>query len=103
MTARRFPPPWTVEKMEVLLRREEHALRLVLQLEQVPCLAAVTETRYSTGMLTPSQPAPRPPTPRRLRYTLGASVVVIGVTLLGAVILWVVTEWLWLVVHEGLR
>jgi hypothetical protein len=79
------------------------SLRLVLQLERVPCLAAVTEARYSTGMHTPSQPAPRPPSPRPLRYSLGASVVVIGVMLLGAVILWVATEWLWLVVHEGLR
>jgi hypothetical protein len=43
---------------------------------------------------------PRPPI---TRHTLLASVVVIGVTALAAVILWVVTEWLWLVVHEGLR
>jgi hypothetical protein len=29
--------------------------------------------------------------------------VVIGVTMLGAIILYAVTEWLWLVVHQGLR
>jgi hypothetical protein len=54
-------------------------------------------------MLTPSQPAPRLPSPRPLRHTLAASVVVIGVMLLSAVILWVVTGWLWLVVHQGLH
>jgi len=29
--------------------------------------------------------------------------VVVGVAMLGAVVLWVVTEWLWLVVHQGLQ
>jgi hypothetical protein len=29
--------------------------------------------------------------------------VVVAFTALGAVILYAVTEWLWLVVHEGLR
>jgi hypothetical protein len=32
---------------------------------------------------------------------LGA-VIVIGAMCVGLVILWVVTEWLWLVVHQGL-
>jgi hypothetical protein len=45
--------------------------------------------------------APQPNRP--LRQTLLLSTVVIGVTMLGAVILYAVTEWLWLVVHQGLR
>src|SRR4029077_10596217 len=45
--------------------------------------------------------APQPNRP--LRQTLLLSTIVIGVTMLGAVILYAVTEWLWLVVHQGLR
>jgi hypothetical protein len=54
-------------------------------------------------MPAPSERGPTTPVPGPLRRTLLGSVVVIGVTALGAAILWVVTEWLWLVVHEGLR
>jgi hypothetical protein len=38
-----------------------------------------------------------------LQRTLLLSAVVVGVAMLGAVVFWVVTEWLWLVVHQGLR
>ena len=54
-------------------------------------------------MLSPLQPGPKIPQPRPLRHTLLASAAVIGVTMLAAVILYAVTEWLWLVVHQGLR
>jgi hypothetical protein len=40
---------------------------------------------------------------RRLRESLLLSAVVIAVAALAAVILWAVTGWLWLVVHEGLH
>ena len=40
---------------------------------------------------------------RQLGDTLILGTVVIGFTMLGAVILYAVTEWLWLVVHQGLR
>jgi len=52
-------------------------------------------------MLTPSQSGPRSRKP--LRQTLPAVAAVIGAMMLGAVILYAVTEWLWLVVHQGLR
>ena len=44
------------------------------------------------------------PQPNRpLRQTLLLVTIVIGVTMLAAVILYAVTEWLWLVVHQGLH
>jgi multisubunit Na+/H+ antiporter MnhC subunit len=44
------------------------------------------------------------PQPNRpLRQTLFLATIVIGFTMLGAVILYAVTEWLWLVVHQGLH
>jgi hypothetical protein len=43
------------------------------------------------------------PHQRRLRESLLLSAVVIAVAALAAVILWAVTSWLWLVVHEGLH
>ena len=44
------------------------------------------------------------PQPNRpLRQTLLLGIIVIGVTMLAAVILYAVTEWLWLVVHQGLH
>jgi hypothetical protein len=54
-------------------------------------------------MLTQPERGPILPSPRPLRYTLLASVVVIAATMLAAVVLYGVTEWLWLVVHQGLR
>jgi hypothetical protein len=45
---------------------------------------------------------PRPPQ-RPLRQSLLWSAVVIAVTALAAVVLWAITGWLWLVVHEGLH
>jgi hypothetical protein len=41
--------------------------------------------------------------PRPLRHSLLGSVVVIGGTAFSLFIVWVVTHWLWLVVHEGLH
>ena len=41
------------------------------------------------------------PPQRRLRESLFWSAVVIAGTALAAVVLWAVTGWLWLVVHEG--
>jgi hypothetical protein len=43
------------------------------------------------------------PVPGPLRRSLLGVIIVIGAMALGAVILWAVTEWLWLVVHQGLR
>jgi hypothetical protein len=43
------------------------------------------------------------PPQRRLRESLAWSAVVLAITALAAVILWAVTGWLWLVVHEGLH
>jgi hypothetical protein len=43
------------------------------------------------------------PPQRPLRQSLLWSTVVIAVTALAAVILWAVTSWLWLVVHERLH
>ena len=44
------------------------------------------------------------PNPNRpLRQTLLLGTVVIGAMILGAAILYVVTSWLWLVVHQGLH
>jgi hypothetical protein len=42
------------------------------------------------------------PPQRPLRESLFWGSVVIAVTALAAVVLWAVTGWLWLVVHEGL-
>jgi hypothetical protein len=50
----------------------------------------------------PSDHESRTPTPGPLRRTLLGAVIVIGAMCVGLVILWVVTEWLWLVVHQGL-
>jgi hypothetical protein len=52
-------------------------------------------------MLVPSEP--RTPTPGPLRRTLAGAVAVLAVMSLAAIILWAVTSWLWLVVHEGLH
>jgi hypothetical protein len=43
------------------------------------------------------------PPHRPFRQTLFLSAVVIAVTAFAAVILWAVTSWLWLVVHQGLH
>jgi len=43
------------------------------------------------------------PPQRPLRESLAWSAVVIAVTALAAVVLWAITGWLWLVVHEGLH
>jgi multisubunit Na+/H+ antiporter MnhC subunit len=43
------------------------------------------------------------PPKRPLGQTLVLSAVVIGTSALGAVVLYVVTGWLWLVVHQGLH
>jgi len=40
---------------------------------------------------------------RSLGETLLLGTVVIGVMMLGAVIVYAVTSWLWLVVHQGLH
>lgn len=45
--------------------------------------------------------APNPNRP--LRQTIMLGMVVVGAAALGAVILYGVTTWLWLVVHQGLR
>jgi hypothetical protein len=45
----------------------------------------------------------RPNPNRSFGDTLLLSAMVIGTGALGAVILYAVTGWLWLVVHEGLR
>jgi hypothetical protein len=54
-------------------------------------------------MLAPSEREPRTPVPGPLRHSLLGSVLVIGAFAIGAVILWAVTQWLWLVVHAGLH
>jgi len=43
------------------------------------------------------------PPNRPLGQTLALSAVVIGTSALGAVVLYAVTGWLWLVVHQGLH
>jgi multisubunit Na+/H+ antiporter MnhC subunit len=43
------------------------------------------------------------PPNRPLGQTLVLSAVVIGTSALGAVVLYAVTGWLWLVVHQGLH
>jgi hypothetical protein len=66
----------------------------------------VNDIKTSLGFMTGAPARPRMFTPqpnRPLRQTLLLGIVVIGVTMLGAVILYAVTEWLWLVVHQGLR
>jgi multisubunit Na+/H+ antiporter MnhC subunit len=45
----------------------------------------------------------KPQANRPFRQSLLLSTIVIGFTTFGAVILYAVTEWLWLVVHQGLR
>ena len=54
-------------------------------------------------MLEPPKREPSHPRPLRLRHSLLGSVVVIGGTALGLFVVWVVTHWLWLIVHEGLH
>jgi hypothetical protein len=54
-------------------------------------------------MLAPSERQPSHPVPLPLRHSLLGSVAVIGGTALGLFIVWVVTHWLWLIVHEGLH
>jgi hypothetical protein len=54
-------------------------------------------------MLAPAERGSTTPVPGPLRRTLLGTIIVIGAMAIGAVILWAVTEWLWLVVHEGLR
>jgi multisubunit Na+/H+ antiporter MnhC subunit len=53
------------------------------------------------AMLSPNIFAPQANRPVGQTLLLGA--VVIGTTTLAAVILYAVTGWLWLVVHEGLH
>jgi len=43
------------------------------------------------------------PPQRPLRESLAWSAVVIAIAAIAAVVLWVLTSWLWLVVHEGLH
>ena len=43
------------------------------------------------------------PATRAVRNSLVRAVAIIGTMMLGAVILYGVTGWLWLVVHQGLR
>jgi hypothetical protein len=40
---------------------------------------------------------------RSLAQSLLLSAVVIGIAALGAVVLWAATNWLWLVVYQGLH
>jgi hypothetical protein len=54
-------------------------------------------------MLAPLERGPTFPPSRPLRYSLLASVVVIVATAFAGVVLYAVTEWLWLVVHQGLH
>jgi hypothetical protein len=54
-------------------------------------------------MLAPSESRRRSWQPRPLRHILPAAALVIGATVLGAVILYGVTGWLWLVAHQGLH
>jgi len=67
-------------------------LRLVLQLERA-CRACRSDIEKMF--------APNPNRP--LSDTLLLCGMVVAFTALGAVILYAMTEWLWLVVHEGLR
>jgi hypothetical protein len=57
---------------------------------------------FGGEMLVPPDRKPSTPTPGPLRRTLLGAFVVIGAMCIGLVILWVITEWLWLVVHQGL-
>jgi hypothetical protein len=41
--------------------------------------------------------------PLPLRYSLLGSITVITGTAFGVFLVWVITHWLWLVVHEGLH
>jgi hypothetical protein len=54
-------------------------------------------------MLVPPDREPRTPVPGPLRHSLFGSILVIGAFAISAVILWAVTQWLWLVVHGGLH
>ena len=55
-------------------------------------------------MLTAPEHEPsRRPVPLPLRHSLLGSVAVIGGTAFSLFIDWVVTHWLWLVVHQGLH
>jgi hypothetical protein len=53
------------------------------------------------AMLSPDMFAPQANRPVGQTLLLGG--VVIGTTMLAAIILYAVTGWLWLVVHEGLH
>jgi multisubunit Na+/H+ antiporter MnhC subunit len=53
------------------------------------------------AMLSPNIFAPRANRPVGQTLLLGA--VVVGTTMLAAVILYAVTGWFWLVVHQGLH
>jgi hypothetical protein len=53
-------------------------------------------------MLEPSERGSSSPTPRPLRQTLQGAAVVIGATAFSAVILYLVTEALFLIVHQAL-
>jgi hypothetical protein len=53
------------------------------------------------AMLSPNMFAPR--ANRSVGQTLLLGAVVIGTTMLAAVILYTVTGWFWLVVHQGLH
>jgi hypothetical protein len=51
-------------------------------------------------MLAPSQPVSQPSRPRPLWQTISAAVVVIGVAVLGALLLYFVTDGLFLLAHQ---
>jgi hypothetical protein len=51
-------------------------------------------------MLAPSESGSKPSRPRRLRQTLPAAAAVIGATVLGALVLYFVTEGLFLLAHR---
>jgi hypothetical protein len=53
-------------------------------------------------MLAPSEPISKPPQPKPLRQSLQGAAVVIGATAFGAVVLYLVTEALFLIVHQVL-
>jgi hypothetical protein len=54
-------------------------------------------------MLAPSEREPSHPVPGPSHRSLLGSVLVISGTAFCLFIVWVVTQWLWLVVHEGLH
>jgi hypothetical protein len=59
--------------------------------------------RLGTLMLTPPERQPSRPVPLPLRHSLLGSVAVIVGTAFGIFIVWVVTQWLWLVINQGLH